>query len=647
MAKSKKASPRCSIIIRTFNEEKHLARLFDAIDTQTEKDIETIVVDSGSYDRTRSIAEPRADKLQSINSYDFTFGYSLNVGIKAAKGEFAVMVSAHTIPKDDDWLEKLLAPFEDKNVAMTYGRHLGVASSKFSEVEDFDRIFGPEPRIEHPSRFAANNANSAVRRALWEEYPFDESLTGLEDIDWAKHWMGLGRTVVYRPEAALYHVHEETWQQVTNRYFREAVAWARMGLKSRKDIPRFIFEEARNTFVDIVRAYQANDNPVCERLTLGQRLREIIYYRSCRLAGTLKGLTMVHPLEQQSERESVMFNRVTQAVVVRGPRRAAIEKITLPQLRPGEILIRVANVAMCATDLEVWNGTLGYYKSGMAKYPIVPGHEFSGRVSAIGHNVSNFKEGDPVVVECIQSCGVCNDCRAGNYIGCNERSEVGVLNRNGAYAEYVISPARFVHKLPASMDLKRAALVEPAAVIIKGLRRLNSTIGSNAPGKKRAAVVGAGPLGQMCARLMMLEGYEVTAFDRNPERLALLKNAGIACGTDHQQLADFPVVVEVTGDPKGLDRVLHLTPANCRILLLGLPYGLAQFSFETIAAFDKTVVGSIGSTGEDFERAIAVLDKLDLEPYFENIVPLKNFEAAWIKYENAGAFKIIFDLEQA
>ena len=100
-----------SIIIRTFNEQRHLDTLFDAIDRQTVKNFETIVVDSGSFDRTCEIATKRADKLLRISSHDFTFGYSLNVGIKAARGKFIAIISAHTIPINENWLENIFTIF--------------------------------------------------------------------------------------------------------------------------------------------------------------------------------------------------------------------------------------------------------------------------------------------------------------------------------------------------------------------------------------------------------------------------------------------------------------------------------------------------------------------------------------------------------
>ena len=160
-------SPETSVIVRTFNEARHLPALFTALDEQRYRNFEVIVVDSGSFDETRDIAQARADRVLRISSHDFTFGYSLNIGIRAAVGRFVVMVSAHTVPCDVGWLGALIAPLREDGTAMAYGRHCGVASSRFGEAEDFERVFGPKPRIECPNRFAVNNANAAIRRELW------------------------------------------------------------------------------------------------------------------------------------------------------------------------------------------------------------------------------------------------------------------------------------------------------------------------------------------------------------------------------------------------------------------------------------------------------------------------------------------------
>lgn len=632
-----------SIIIRTYNEEKHLPRLFDALDRQNYRDFESIVVDSGSLDRSREIAKDRGAELHRIGKHDFTFGYSLNVGIRASEGKFIVMVSAHTKPVDPDWLENLVAPLRDDNVAMTYGRQLGVPESKFGEAEDFLRIFGPQSLAMQPPKFFANNANSAVKRELWEKYPFDEKLTGLEDIDFAKHWMEKGYQVQYQSEAGIYHIHEETWQQVHRRYFREAVAARRIGIKSRRNIPSEITREIVWTAWDIVRAFNPTNNPVAERLSLSQRLYEIALFRSHKMIGTVQGLLEPHPMETRAETEEYLFDRGAEGVVISGPGKAALSPIDFPEVKPGDVLIRVSHVAVCATDLELFAGNLGYYKSGMASYPIVPGHEFSGRVASIGQNVENFAEGDPVVAECIQSCGSCTACKSGNHIGCADRAELGVMGRNGAYARYVVVPAPFVHRLPDDVDLRKATLVEPIAVTLKGLRRLMPMVSRNTA-KRRAAVVGAGPLGNIVAKVLQVKGFDVTAFDKSPERLEFLKGSGIGSSTDLGILNTFDVVAEVSGNRDALDTTLRNSAAGATILLIGLPYGEKAFSFETIAAFDKAVVGSVGSTKEDFEAAIEILPKLDLSAHIVNRRSLDEFSEAWEDSKKPDILKVIIDV---
>ena len=138
-------TPAVSIVIRAFNEERYIGRLLDLIAGQTIRDPEIIVVDSGSFDRTREVVAGRV-RLVRIEPADFTFGYSLNVGIRAATAPLAAIVSAHTEPTDEHWLESLVRPFDDEDVAMVYGRQIGDARSKFSERLDFVRTFGGSRR---------------------------------------------------------------------------------------------------------------------------------------------------------------------------------------------------------------------------------------------------------------------------------------------------------------------------------------------------------------------------------------------------------------------------------------------------------------------------------------------------------------------
>ena len=216
-------SPQVSIIIRCFNEEKHIGRLLRGIQEQTLKNIEVIVVDSGSTDATVTIASRYPIKLISIRPEDFSFGYSLNKGCAAATGEFLVFASAHVYPVYRDWLEQLLKPFADKRIALSYGKQRGNEQTKYSEHQIFAKWF-PEQSDSYQQHPFCNNANAAIRRELWEKLRYDENLTGLEDVDWAKRATAIGYDIAYVAEAEILHIHEETPRRIYNRYRREAIA---------------------------------------------------------------------------------------------------------------------------------------------------------------------------------------------------------------------------------------------------------------------------------------------------------------------------------------------------------------------------------------------------------------------------------------
>jgi 2-desacetyl-2-hydroxyethyl bacteriochlorophyllide A dehydrogenase len=625
---NKVSSPEISVIIRTFNEEKFLPHLLDALNQQSFRDFETLIVDSGSMDRTREIATQKADKLLPIESHDFTFGHSLNIGIQEASGRYIAIVSAHTLPFNEYWLGKLIKPLYEDKTAMVYGRQTGGKSSKFSETQDMRRTFGPKRAVLRPPRFFANNANSAIRRDLWQQHPFDEGLLGLEDIEWAKYWMERKYRVVYEPEAALYHIHEENWRQIRKRYYREAVAARWIGIKGTRhaivnpalETARLIFDWGRFLFYD----HEGKSG----RMHFWDVAQETTRFRVNKSIGTVKGLLDGGIMENPNAKEKILFDRTCKAVVISRPGEASLEDIEISEVKPGDVLIRVEYEAVCATDIEIYEGTLGYYKDGTAQYPIVPGHEFSGHVVGMGTNVNHLEVGDSVVAECIQSCGTCEACRRENWIACQNRVELGVIGRNGGYAEYVLVPGRFVHRLPPEIDMPAACLCEPLAVALKGLKRLRRTW-RDRKAKRGVAVVGAGSLGHLCARILKLWGHRVTVFDQNKERLEYFKGSGIGVSDILSSLSDFENLVEVTGNPDALDAILQQSPAGARILLLGLPYAHREYTFENIVAYDKMLVGSVGSAAKHFELAIELLPQIETDAFTQNVLPLSNFKDAW------------------
>jgi len=632
--------PESSVVIRTFNEEKFLPDLLAAIEQQTYRDYETIVVDSGSLDRTREIAAQKADKLLPIESRDFTFGHSLNIGIQQTSGKYIAIVSAHTLPFNEHWLGNLIEPLRDDNTAMVYGRQLGGRSSKFSEVQDMRRTFGLKRAVLQPPRFFANNANSSVRKDLWQQHPFDEGLLGLEDIDWAKYWMERSYQVVYEPRAGLYHIHEENWRQVRRRYYREAIAARWIGIRGTKHaIVNPVVEAARLIF-DWGRFLSVGEDRETNTGRFPDMVRETIRFRANKSIGTIKGLLDGGIMKNPNLREKILFDRTCKAVVIHGAHQVAFEDIEIPEVKPGDTLIRVAYEAVCSTDIEIYEGTLGYYQNGTAKYPIIPGHEFSGRVVSVGPNINHLEAGDPVVVECIQSCGSCEACQRENWIACRHRTELGVIGRNGGYAEYVVVPGRYVHRLPPDFELMKACLCEPLAVALKGLKRLRRTW-RDRKAQRQVAVVGAGSLGHLCARVLELWGHCVTVFDHNDERLGYFDGSEIRVSDDLSGLADFESLVEVTGNPDALDAILHQSPAGARILLLGLPYAHRQFTFENIVAYDKMLVGSVGSAAKHFDLAIELLPQIKTDVFMEKVLPLARFKEAWEIAKNGKHLKTI------
>lgn len=223
---------RVSAVIRTHNEEKHLQRLIDGLNQQTVLPDEIIVVDSGSTDRTVDIATAAGCRIVVIDEKLFSFGRALNYGCAAATGEVLLIMSAHVYPVYDTYLENLLKGFDGSDVSVVYGRQVGDSRTKFSESRILLKWF-PEESIWDQGHPFSNNANAAVRAEAWSRHPYDEGLTGLEDLAFARQVLAEGGKVAYVAEAPVVHVHEESWATVRNRYRREAIAYNKIMERSK------------------------------------------------------------------------------------------------------------------------------------------------------------------------------------------------------------------------------------------------------------------------------------------------------------------------------------------------------------------------------------------------------------------------------
>lgn len=218
---------RVSAVIRAYNEGAHIGRLLNGLKQQTVKVDEIIVVDSGSTDETVAIAEAAGCSIVPIAKSEFSFGRALNRGCAAATGDVLLFASAHVYPVYDTYVEHIVSAFDRVGVAIAYGRQIGDERTKFSESRVMLKWF-PTENIWDQGHPFSNNANAAVLRTAWQESPYDETLTGLEDLDFAKKAIERGSKVAYVADAPVVHVHEESWSITRNRYRREAMAYARI-----------------------------------------------------------------------------------------------------------------------------------------------------------------------------------------------------------------------------------------------------------------------------------------------------------------------------------------------------------------------------------------------------------------------------------
>ncbi|WP_168215852.1 glycosyltransferase family 2 protein [Halorussus ruber] len=264
-------------MVRTYNERKYIDRVLRSVANQAYDDYEVILVDSGSTDGTVELAEPFVDRTVHLSPEKFTYGRSLNVGCRKAQGDFVVFLSGHAIPTDETWLARIVAPLREPSVAMTYTNQTGGEPTKFPEQRLFDELFPSESRRQRPPDYFANNASSAVKRDLWKNHEFDESLVAHEDIEWAKYFMDRGYEIAYEAEACVYHIHEESTDGIYDRFEREACADVALGVRSPYErwleYARMPFDIIRDTLVAIsTRRFNRETFAEIVRFRLNQRL---------------------------------------------------------------------------------------------------------------------------------------------------------------------------------------------------------------------------------------------------------------------------------------------------------------------------------------------------------------------------------------
>ena len=285
------------------------------------------------------------------------------------------------------------------------------------------------------------------------------------------------------------------------------------------------------------------------------------------------------------------------ALLVAGPGSAAVTDVPEPVPGPGEVLVSVAAAGSCGSDLELLDGRR---PAAYVSYPVVPGHEWAGRVEAVGPEVRDLAPGDPVVAEGLRACGACDRCAEGRTNLCAAGYAETGFTHPGALAERLVVPARLVHRLPADRPLEPAALLEPAACVAGGLLEAGMPL----PGM-RVAVVGDGPLGLLALLLLQTASpAELVLVGGRPARSALGPRCGatrVVAAGDREALAAlagrFDTVVEATNDPAGAAAALALLRRGGTAILLGISgAGRATIDPDTITLNQLRVQGAFAAS---------------------------------------------------
>jgi len=238
--------PKISVLIRTRNEEKWIGHSLKGVFNQkVDAEVEVIIIDNNSTDYTVEVAK-RYPISKTINISEFLPGRALNDGIRASTGDYIACISAHCIPKDESWLSSLLANFVDHpDLAGAYGRQLPLGFTGPIDKRDLLTVFGQDKRVQIKDYFF-HNANSMVPRKIWDEIPFDEEVTNIEDRVWGKQVIEAGYKIIYEPKAAVYHHHGLHQGNTRERVKGVVSILERVDEKDLNDLPEMLVPEKTN-----------------------------------------------------------------------------------------------------------------------------------------------------------------------------------------------------------------------------------------------------------------------------------------------------------------------------------------------------------------------------------------------------------------
>lgn len=207
---------KATIIIRAKNEERWIGKTLSALKTQSFGNFDVVLVDNQSSDNTINIFKYHYPDSKILNIDTFKPGMAINIGVKSCNTEYVIILSAHCIPVGTEWLACFLGIMKDPSIGAAYGRQVPLPSSHPLDKRDLLNTFGVERRIQKKDSFF-HNANSIIRRDVWEKHPFDDSIKHIEDRVWAEKIINDDYHIGYEPEASVYHYHGIYHHQDINR----------------------------------------------------------------------------------------------------------------------------------------------------------------------------------------------------------------------------------------------------------------------------------------------------------------------------------------------------------------------------------------------------------------------------------------------
>jgi threonine dehydrogenase-like Zn-dependent dehydrogenase len=299
-----------------------------------------------------------------------------------------------------------------------------------------------------------------------------------------------------------------------------------------------------------------------------------------------------------------------------------------PAPHAGEAIVAVSRAGICNTDLELQRG---YYP-----FTGVPGHEFVGMV--VDAPPGTGWKGKRVVGEINATCGDCRACRAGRGTHCERRTVLGIVNRNGAFAERLVLPVSNLHEVPAEITEEEAVFVEPLAAALEIQEQVRIDDGM------RVLVIGDGKLGNLIAQTLRLTRADLRVVSRNPSKRALLEALGI--GTIEPTAiaaAEADVVVECTGDPGGFDLARRAVRPRGTIVLKSTYAGDTRVNFSSLVVDEITLVGSRCGP---FAPAIDLLARraVSVGPLVHARYALTDAVSAFAHAARPGAMKVLVEV---